>query len=104
MSTHHKQEKIDFNRLNLQLSPSILPLLNLLLPNGKLANLEYVALNPTRYDKNLGSFRINTLTGKWADFATGDKGGDLISLWAYVEGIGQIDAAYILQDIVNGGL
>ncbi len=97
-----KHEKIDFNQLNRQLTPSILPLLNLLLPDGSLANLEYVALNPTRCDHHLGSFRINTLTGKWADFATGDKGGDIVSLWAYVEGISQTDAARVLQSIVRG--
>jgi hypothetical protein len=54
MSIKCNQEKIDFSRLNIQLRPSILTLLNLLLPNGKLANQEYVSLNPTRYDKNLG--------------------------------------------------
>ncbi len=102
MNTSHNQQKIDFNLLNRQLTPSILPLLNLLLPEGSLETQEYVALNPTRYDEHLGSFRINTLTGKWADFATGDKGGDIISLWAYVEGISQTDAARVLQDIVRG--
>jgi hypothetical protein len=72
------------------------------LPGGTLENREYVALNPTRCDERLGSFRINTLTGKWADFATGDKGGDIISLWAYVEGISQTDAARVLQSIIGG--
>ena len=38
------------------------------------------AFNPRRADRHLGSFQINVRTGKWADFATGDRGGDLISL------------------------
>lgn len=50
-------------------------------------------LNNTRGDKNYGSFNLNLRTGRWADFATGDKGGDLISLAAYLTGQRQIDAA-----------
>jgi hypothetical protein len=64
-----------------------------LLPNGKLENHEYVAINPTRIDKRLGSFRTNTVSGKWSDFATGDKGGDLISLYAYIKGTNNYVAA-----------
>jgi hypothetical protein len=57
------------------------------------AGAEYVALNPTRADKRLGSFRINLGTGRWADFATGDAGGDPVSLYAYLHDLRQIDAA-----------
>lgn len=64
-----------------------------LLPNGKMESYEWVAINPTRIDKKLGSFRINTANGKWADFATGDRGGDLISLYAYLKGVSNYKAA-----------
>jgi putative DNA primase/helicase len=64
-----------------------------LLPTGKKEGSEYVALNPKRSDVHLGSFRINTRTWKWADFATGDKGGDIISLYAYIKSINQLTAA-----------
>jgi len=101
MRTNYSQEKIDFNHLNSQINPYILQLLRQFLPTGRVENLEYVSLNPTRSDEHLGSFRINILTGKWADFATGDKGGDLISLWAYVKGVRQIEAARALQIIVG---
>ncbi len=63
-----------------------------LCPHGKREGHEWVALNPTRHDKSLGSFRINLRTGKWADFSTGDRGGDLISLWAYIKGTTQYEA------------
>jgi hypothetical protein len=33
----------------------------------------------------------------WADFATGDKGGDPVSLYAYLMGISQSDAARALS-------
>ena len=68
-------------------------ILHHLLPNGRKQGCEYVALNPTRVDRNLGSFRININTQKWADFATEDRGGDLISLWAYVRNINNLEAA-----------
>lgn len=55
-------------------------------------------LNPTRADKKVGSFCINVRTGVWADFATDDKGGDIISFYAYLQGISQIDAAKELAD------
>lgn len=58
-----------------------------LLPDGEHNGCEYVALNPTRHDTKQGSFKINLRTFKWSDFATGDRGGDIISLWAYVRGI-----------------
>ena len=37
--------------------------------------------------------KINVHTGKWADFATGDAGGDIVSLRAYLTGKGQVEAA-----------
>ncbi len=56
----------------------------------------FMALNPTRADKNIGSFAINVRTGAWADFATNDVGGDIISFYAYIHGMSQIDAARAL--------
>ncbi len=63
------------------------------LPNGRIEGREYVARNPTRADRRPGSFKINLNTGRWSDFATGDKGGDPISLAAYLAGCGQAEAA-----------
>ena len=54
------------------------------LSDGKLEGQEWVAKNPTRNDSHLGSFKINLQTGKWGDFATGDDGGDFVSLYAYL--------------------
>jgi hypothetical protein len=70
------------------------------LPRGRRQGLEYIALNPTRLDRRLGSFRINLHTGRWADFATGDRGGDVISLAAYLFGLSQIEAASKLADML----
>jgi putative DNA primase/helicase len=94
---------IDFHAINQAALPVLPTLLHDWLPNGRYEGHEYVALNPTRQDRNLGSFKINTRTGRWADFATGDKGGDLISLLAYLEGCSQSAAANRLSAILDPG-
>ncbi len=66
------------------------------LPGGRKVGQEYEALNPTRADENAGSFRINLRTGRWAEFATDDKGGDPVSLFAYLNGLKQMEAARAL--------
>jgi hypothetical protein len=63
------------------------------LPDGRRNGAEWCARNPTRNDRRAGSFRVNVKTGKWGDFATGDNGGDLVSLAAYLFKLTQGDAA-----------
>lgn len=82
-----------FSELNQRLLPSLPSLVTQWLPSGKRQGDEWVALNPTRNDNKLGSFRINLQTGKWADFSTNDVGGDPVSLYAYIYGLSQKDAA-----------
>jgi hypothetical protein len=73
-----------------------------LLPHGRRDGREWVALNPRRPDRHLGSFRIRLDAGLWADFAmSGVRGGDLISLTAYVSNISQKDAAVSLASILG---
>ena len=67
-----------------------------LLPGGRKKGNEWEALNPTRNDFKTGSFRVNLYTGKWADFATQDKGGDIISLYCHIKGVKPIDACHEL--------
>ena len=63
------------------------------LPNGRRQGHEWVSRNPTRDDRKPGSFKINLCNGRWADFATGVKGGDVISLAAHLFGLSQVAAA-----------
>jgi hypothetical protein len=72
-----------------------------ILPGGKRAGAELVALNPRRADRRLGSFKINRYTGRWADFATDDKGGDPISLVAYLADVSQGEAARLLARMLG---
>lgn len=79
---------------------SVIAVIEALGLQGNKVGREFIAINPTRDDFNPGSFSINLSTGRWADFASGDKGGDVIDLWKYIRGTGtmaesaaQIDAA-----------
>jgi uncharacterized protein (DUF927 family) len=54
------------------------------LTGGKNSGREYLPLNPKRDDHRPGSFSINRDKGAWMEGATGDQGGDLISLAAYL--------------------
>jgi uncharacterized protein (DUF927 family)/5S rRNA maturation endonuclease (ribonuclease M5) len=65
-----------------------------LLPDGKIQGNEYLTKNPRRNDAKVGSFSINHKTGKWSDFAIGEQGNDLISLYAYIKGISSTEACY----------
>ena len=93
--------KINFTQVKNFLKGHEEAILKHLLPTAKKVGNEYVALNPTRNDKNLGSFRINITTWKWADFATGDKGGDIISLYAYIKSVNQVSAAKELLKLIG---
>ena len=85
--------KIDFKLVAAQALASLDSLLGAWLPGGKRSGHEFTACNPTRGDSKPGSFSVNLNTGAWADFATDDKGGDAISLYAYLHGLSQMEAA-----------
>ena len=93
--------KINFTQVKNFLKGHEEAILRQLLPTGKRAGSEYIALNPKRSDAHLGSFKINTTTYKWADFATGDKGGDIISLYAYIKSVNQLVAAQELLKLIG---
>ncbi len=88
----------EINRAALAAFPAVLARI---LPGGKRIGSEIVALNPKRADKRLGSFKINRFNGRWADFATGDTGGDPISLVAYLAGVNQGEAARLLAQMLG---
>lgn len=66
---------------------------------------EFIARNPLRADRQAGSLKISLTKGCWSDFATGDKGGDLINLIAWRFSIKQGEAAKRLASMLgmNGG-
>lgn len=90
--------RVDFARVADAALHSAESLLREWLPEGRREGHEWKALNPTRADSRVGSFSINLNTGAWGDFATSAAGGDLISLYAYLHGIEQLQAARAIAD------
>lgn len=70
------------------------------LPSGRLNGHEWVALNPTRNDKSLGSFSVNLRTGQWAEMnpAYAKQGTNLVDLYAYITNTDFATAAKALSD------
>ena len=72
------------------------------LPGGEWKGDEYVVRNPKRNDQREGNFKINRRKdGVWSDFATGETGGDLISLVAFIKGLKQGEAAKDLAQFLG---
>jgi hypothetical protein len=92
---------IDFHCINRAAVPRLPAIVQRLLPDGKVHCHEYIVRNPRRFDRHPGSFKINLATGQWADFATTDRGGDPISLIAWLEGISQPEAAKLLARMLS---
>lgn len=92
---------LDFGAINAAALSELATLLARWLPDGRRNGREFEARNPRRGDRHPGSFRVNLRTGRWSDFATGDAGGDPVSLAAYLFGLSQIDAAKRLAEMLG---
>jgi hypothetical protein len=98
------KRNLDFAKINAAALANLPVLLRRWLPNGTVRGREYCAINPTRADRRSGSFKIalhGSRAGAWADFATGDRGGDLIALYAYLNKLSQTEAARQLAAILG---
>ena len=93
--------QIDFETINRTALARLPDLCSRWLPDGRRRGHEFVARNPRRADRRAGSFSVNLSTGRWADFAVGARGGDPVSLAAYLSGLGQVDAARQLADMLG---
>ena len=94
---------IPFDAINAAALPVLSAILNRLAPGGAIRAGEWVGLNPRRHDRKPGSFKVNVRTGLWSDFATGDSGGDPVSLVAYLTGLPMGEAALRLADMLGIG-
>lgn len=88
---------IPYAEINRRLTPRALSLLQRWAPGGYVRGNEYYCRCPWRNDKNTGSFSVNLHTGAFYDFATGEKGRDLISFYARMHNLKNQDAARELQ-------
>jgi len=98
-----RHRQINFRTIADSAVPALPAIVKRWLPDGHRRGNEWVARNPTRMDRNPGSFSINLTTGRWGDFATGDRGGDAISLAAYVFGLNQGEAARRIANMLGIG-
>lgn len=90
------ENQLDFEGLAREILLKSRDVLPVWLPGGKLVGREYTCGNLRGEPGN--SLKVNVDTGRWADFAGTEKGGDLISLYAAIEGIGQGEAARRLAE------
>jgi hypothetical protein len=97
-----RRNPVSFEYVNAAALCALPSLLQRWLPGGRTEGAEYVVLNPRRSDQHLGSFRVNLRTDRWADFAiAGARGGDVVSLAAYLSNIGQLEAAERLAEMLG---
>ena len=100
MISNRHEQRIDFDAVTC----AALHQVKNVLPSGKVNGDEYVALNPRRNDRHVGSLKIEMTTGQWADFALGDvSGGNLVSLVAYLADINRVEAARRPSKMVEVG-
>ena len=92
---------LDFAEINRAALARLDDIVRRWLPGGRIEGREYVVHNPRRHDQRPGSFKVNLQTGKWADWASGDKGGDPISLAAFLFGLRQVEAAQRLAEMLG---
>ncbi len=93
--------RIDFAFVNAVAARNADAIVRRWLPDGRKAGAEWVSRNPARDDRRPGSFKVNLNTGRWADFSTGDRGGDLVSLAAFLFRMNQADAARNVAEMLG---
>lgn len=89
-------QPIDFAGLAAALLDRIDQLLPMWLPGGSRNGPEYECAD---FSGGAGkSCKVNVHTGRWADFASDDAGGDLISLYAAIKGVNNGKAARLIME------
>jgi hypothetical protein len=96
-----RSRRVDFDRVAAAGLRNIEAVCRGLLPDGRREGAEWVARNPRRDDRRLGSFKVNVATAKWGDFAAGAFGGDAVALVAYLLDLSQREAAIRLAETLG---
>lgn len=90
---------LDFQRVNQAGLAACPGLLERILPGGRLRGKEYTCSDLSGGNGN--SCSVNIRTGKWSDFATGEKGGDLVSLVAQINRVSQGEGLRLLAGMIG---
>jgi hypothetical protein len=101
MPLFHRDGLIDFDAVRDTARSNALAICRRLFPGGIVRGREYVVRNPKRDDRRAGSFSVNITTGRWGDFATGDRGSDIIGLVAWYCDIDRVEAARWLSKMLG---
>ena len=94
--------KLDFSKINEEVRVRLPGFVLQLLPHGRKEGNEWLALNPTRFDRHIGSFHVNLQTLQFYDFATGEGGTGAIALYAYINRISLYKSAKELSKKIKG--
>jgi hypothetical protein len=92
---------IDFKATHAAAMTKLPQLLKLLLPDGQVNGHEYEARDLCYADPHVGILRVNLRNGKWKRLATGERGYDVISLFAFIHNVSQGRAAHLLADMLE---
>ncbi|MES3016185.1 MAG: hypothetical protein V4721_00335 [Bacteroidota bacterium] len=94
---------IDFSFISRQALANAMSILQRLFPSGRMDGPNEFRVGGLDGHKasGKGSLSVNINTGKWADFATGQSGGDLVSLLAARDGMSQKDAADEMLQLIG---
>lgn len=90
--------RIDFKKLSVESLIHLDGLVRIVDPGARLQGREWQFIDPQRPSRNRGDSSINRVTGKWADFGSGVRGGDVVSWWAHCRGLSQGAAAHDLAE------
>ena len=90
---------MDFKEVATRSLPQAMNLLTSWLPGGKLIGSEFTC--GSLQGESGKSLKVNVKSGRWSDFASGDKGGDLVSLYAAIRGISQQEAMYAVASEIG---
>lgn len=101
MNALHQTPRLDIAEVARAALPHLPELCRRWLPDGRQLGAEWTCGSLAGEPGE--SCKVNLRTGRWADFATGAKGGDAVSLTAAVHRLSQIEAARRLADMLGMG-
>ncbi len=102
MSAHRRSRpRVNIAEVARTARPRVLELCQRWLPGGRLMGHEWTC--GSLFGQAGMSCKVNIRTGRWADFASSDKGGDAVSLCAAVHHLSQVEAAERLAKMLGMG-
>jgi putative DNA primase/helicase len=96
-----KFNRVNFARVNAATSPRILDMAESWLPGGRICGSRYLGHSFHHNPRHPGAICIDLRTGRWRDTVAGEGGPDIISLYAYLNDVSQVQAAREVAALVG---